>query len=185
MIRSPKKNRARWKTKNQTAPLSILCFQEPPEQRALLEQIAKAIDVCFGPAQIVHAEAIEKEKQWEAFFSGDGSENGDRLRLHSVATEQPDAISIKKPQPKECALLEETPLFLTARSLALSQRSPSQTLFVEGPVSEVFVEVLLDQNLAKPLDYAVPEEFGSASRSGDAGRSAAQIDPKKRDDRKN
>jgi primosomal protein N' (replication factor Y) len=27
---------------------------------------------------------------------------------------------------------------------------------VEGPVSEIFVEVLLDQNLAKPLDYAVP-----------------------------
>lgn len=30
---------------------------------------------------------------------------------------------------------------------------------MEGPVSEVFVEVLLDQNLAKPLDYAVPKEF--------------------------
>jgi hypothetical protein len=59
----------RWKTKNQTAPISILLFQEPPEQRALLEQIAKALDVCFGPAKIVHAEKIEKEKQWEAFLS--------------------------------------------------------------------------------------------------------------------
>lgn len=59
----------RWKTKNQTAPISILLFQEPPEQRALLEQIAKALDIYFGPAKIVNAETIEKEKQWEAFLS--------------------------------------------------------------------------------------------------------------------
>lgn len=59
----------RWKTKNQSAPISILLFQEPPEQRALLEQIAKAIDVYFGPAKIVNGETIEKEKQWEAFLS--------------------------------------------------------------------------------------------------------------------
>ncbi len=30
---------------------------------------------------------------------------------------------------------------------------------MEGPVSETFVEVLLDQNLSKPLDYAVPPHF--------------------------
>lgn len=30
---------------------------------------------------------------------------------------------------------------------------------MEGPVSKIFVEVLLDQNLTKPLDYAVPKEF--------------------------
>lgn len=30
---------------------------------------------------------------------------------------------------------------------------------MEGPVSEIFVEVVLDQNLAKPLDYAVPAEL--------------------------
>ncbi len=30
---------------------------------------------------------------------------------------------------------------------------------MEGPVSEIFVEVLLDQNLAKPLDYTVPKEM--------------------------
>lgn len=64
-----KKIAERWKTKNQSAPISILLFQEPAEQRALLEQIAKAIDVCFGPAKIVNAETIEKEKQWEAFLS--------------------------------------------------------------------------------------------------------------------
>lgn len=58
----------RWKTKNQTAPISVVCYQEPPEQRALLEGIVTALDVCFGPAKLVYAEAIEKEKQWETFL---------------------------------------------------------------------------------------------------------------------
>ena len=61
----------RWKTKNQSAPISILLFQEPTEQRKLLEQITQAIDVYFGPAKIVHAEKIEKDKQWGAFLSVD------------------------------------------------------------------------------------------------------------------
>ncbi len=30
---------------------------------------------------------------------------------------------------------------------------------MEGFVSKVFVEVLLDQNLKRPLDYAVPENL--------------------------
>lgn len=59
----------RWKTKNQSAPISILMFQEPNEQRALLEEISRAIDIYFGPAKIVHAEKIEKDKQWGAFLS--------------------------------------------------------------------------------------------------------------------
>jgi hypothetical protein len=59
----------RWKTKNQSAPISILVYQEPPEQRLLLEQIAKALAIYFGPAKIVEAEKIEKEKQWGAFLS--------------------------------------------------------------------------------------------------------------------
>lgn len=59
----------RWKTKNQTAPLSILIFQEPPEQRALLEEIALALDIYFIPAKTVDAAKIEKENQWDAFLS--------------------------------------------------------------------------------------------------------------------
>jgi hypothetical protein len=64
-----KKLSERWKTKNQTAPLSILVYQESAEQRALLESIAKALDVYFGPAKLVNAEGIEKAKQWEMFLS--------------------------------------------------------------------------------------------------------------------
>lgn len=64
-----KKIAGRWKTKNQIAPISILYFSEPPKQKALLIEIAKAIDICFGPARLINAETIEKEKQWETFLS--------------------------------------------------------------------------------------------------------------------
>ncbi len=57
-----KKLSMRWKTKNQTAPISILCGQEPPEQRALLEQIARALDVYFSGARLIQVETIEKRK---------------------------------------------------------------------------------------------------------------------------
>ncbi|MBU6383881.1 MAG: hypothetical protein KGQ49_01080 [Verrucomicrobia bacterium] len=67
-----KKLSERWKTKNQTAPISILTFQEPEEQKRLLEEIARALDVYFGPAKLVSAEKIEKEKQWDAFLSVEG-----------------------------------------------------------------------------------------------------------------
>ncbi|MBX7067340.1 MAG: hypothetical protein K1X28_08925 [Parachlamydiales bacterium] len=67
-----KKLSERWKTKNQSAPISILTFQEPEEQKTLLTEIAKAIDIYFGPAKIVNAEKIEKDKQWGAFLSVEG-----------------------------------------------------------------------------------------------------------------
>ncbi len=58
----------RWKTKNQVAPISILFLSEPPKQKELLSEIVRAIDVYFGPARFVNAEAIEKENQWETFL---------------------------------------------------------------------------------------------------------------------
>ena len=63
-----KKQASRWKTKNQIAPISILCFNEMEKQKTLLEEITKAIDVYFGPAKLISAESIEKEKQWDAFL---------------------------------------------------------------------------------------------------------------------
>jgi len=64
-----KKIKTRWKTKNQVAPITVLHYQELPEHKTLLEQIGKALDVCFGPAKLVSAESIEKEKQWETFLA--------------------------------------------------------------------------------------------------------------------
>ncbi|HSX25540.1 MAG TPA: hypothetical protein VLE89_00860 [Chlamydiales bacterium] len=67
-----KKISTRWKTKNQSSPISLLSFQEPAAQKTLLEEVAKALDVYFGGARLVQAEGIEKEKQWEAFLSTAG-----------------------------------------------------------------------------------------------------------------
>lgn len=64
-----KKIATRWKTKNLSSPITLLSYQEIPEQKAFLEQIAIALDVYFGPAKLVSAETIEKEGQWEAFLS--------------------------------------------------------------------------------------------------------------------
>lgn len=64
-----KKIASRWKTKNQVAPISILYLSEPGPQKELLAALSKAIDIYFGPARLISAESIEKEKQWEAFLS--------------------------------------------------------------------------------------------------------------------
>lgn len=66
-----KKMASRWKTKNAVAVISILSYHESPVQKALLEQIAKAINILLAPAQIVQAEPIEKEKQWETFLKAE------------------------------------------------------------------------------------------------------------------
>lgn len=59
----------RWKTKNQSAPLSVLSFREPALQQKILINLAHALDVTFGGARWISAEEIEKENQWEAFLS--------------------------------------------------------------------------------------------------------------------
>ena len=60
---------SRWKTKNQSAPISILSSGELPQHKALLSEIATALDVYFGPARLIEADPIEKEKQWKTFLS--------------------------------------------------------------------------------------------------------------------
>jgi hypothetical protein len=64
-----KKIANRWKTKNQAAPISVLYFSEPEGQKELLKAITKAIDVYYGPARLIQADLIEKEKQWDTFLS--------------------------------------------------------------------------------------------------------------------
>jgi hypothetical protein len=66
-----KKMAQRWKTKNQIAPITLLSFLEPEPHQKLLKELIKALDVYFGPAKIVQAEKIEKEKQWETFLSSE------------------------------------------------------------------------------------------------------------------
>ena len=59
----------RWKTKNQSAPISLLYFHELPQQQKFLTNLATALDVISGPARLINAEGIEKENQWETFLS--------------------------------------------------------------------------------------------------------------------
>lgn len=61
-----------WKTKNQSAPISILVGSEHAEHRVFLEAVKTALDVYFGPAKCIDAETIEKEKQWDSFLSATG-----------------------------------------------------------------------------------------------------------------
>jgi len=59
----------RWKTKQQSAPISVLSYNDPPEHKAFLIEIIDALNVYCEEARLVDAETIEKEKQWSAFFS--------------------------------------------------------------------------------------------------------------------
>ncbi len=58
----------RWKTKTQTAPLSILFLRESPAEQALLTNLAKALTTYFGEARLIPAAPIEKEGQWDSFL---------------------------------------------------------------------------------------------------------------------
>ncbi len=61
----------RWKTKNQSASISLLSYGEPPEHKKLLQEIAATLEASFGDARLIEAEPLEKENLWETFFSSD------------------------------------------------------------------------------------------------------------------
>ncbi len=106
-----KKISMRWKTKNRSAPISILVYQEPPEQRTLLNEIANAIDICFGPAKIVQAEEIEKEKQWGTFLSVEDLKTV--LLCDYTLWQLKELMHFYKETPAQgIRLLGEVPLFL-------------------------------------------------------------------------
>jgi len=118
-----KKINTRWKTKNQIAKITVLCDQEIPEQKALLEQIAKALDVCFGPAAFVSAEPIEKENQWEAFLSV--SELELVICCDYTLWQLPKLRTFFKEVPaKQTRMLRDKPLFLL----------PDLSLYLKDPL---------------------------------------------------
>lgn len=101
----------KWKTKNQSARISILSYQEPPEQRLFLEKIALALDVYFGPAKIIDAASIEKKDAWDTFLSVED------LQLVIVCDytlwQLNRLLQFYKETPaQEKRVLKETPLFL-------------------------------------------------------------------------
>lgn len=126
-----------WKTKNQIAPLSILFFAEPPEQKRFLEAIAKALDVYFGPAHLIGAEPIEKENQWETFLSA--KELKWVLLCDSSLWQLPRLLRFYKENgPSGSRSLKETPLFLL----------PDLSLYLKDPLLKRSLWKALCQKLA-------------------------------------
>jgi len=113
----------RWKTKNQAAPVSILAGGELPQHKALLHEIAVAIDVYFGPARLIEADPIEKEKQWNQFLASQG------LRLvvvcDSTLWQLQNLRQFYKETPASGSrTLSDTPLFLL----------PDLSLYLKDPL---------------------------------------------------
>ena len=120
---SAKRKASRWKTKSQACPISVLSFGEPPAQKALLIEIVKAIDVYFGPARLVEAETIEKEKQWDSFLTSE--EIKLVISCDYTLWQLKDLMSHYKEIPKEQKrMLKNTPLFLL----------PDLSLYLKDPL---------------------------------------------------
>jgi hypothetical protein len=134
-----KKIHTRWKTKNQIAPITLLSFQEPPEQKALLQEIVKALDVYFGPARLVEAGPIEKEQQWEALLSV--PELRWILCCDYTLWQLPKLLSLFKEIPaQQIKTIGSKPLFLF----------PDLSLYLKDP--------LLKRSLWKALETALGKE---------------------------
>lgn len=110
----------RWKTKNQATPISVLYFSEPGGQKELLNAITKAIDVYYGPARLIQAELIEKEKQWDTFLSS--SELKLVITLDYTLWQLTDLMKYYQETPQR--MLKNIPLFLLP-DLSLYLKDPS------------------------------------------------------------
>jgi hypothetical protein len=60
-----------WKTHTQVAPVVLLSFGEKGEERAFLDNLAKAIEQKLKPAKVVDAKQLEQEKTWDLFLESD------------------------------------------------------------------------------------------------------------------
>lgn len=113
----------RWKTRNQSAPLSVLMFQELEEHRQLLSSLTLALDVVLGGARLIAAEGIEKDKQWEAFLSV--TELKVVIVCDSTLWQMPNLLQFYREVPNRSErFLHQTPLFLL----------PDLTLYLKDPL---------------------------------------------------
>jgi hypothetical protein len=112
-----------WKTKTQAARISLLFLSEPPPFFKFLENLTRALDVVFGGARLLHAETIEKEKQWEAFLSV--PELKYVIVCDSTLGEMPHLLQCHREVPTRSErFLQNTPLILL----------PDLTLYLKDPL---------------------------------------------------
>ena len=112
-----------WKYKTQAAPITIFIFRQRPEERKLLENIARATETYFAPTRLISAEEIEKQQRWDAFFSSDELKwiitCDDRIcQLKSLMT-----LYKELPSSSE-AFLNDVPLFIL----------PDLSLYLKNPI---------------------------------------------------
>lgn len=113
----------RWKTKNQITPISILSYEEEPEQLLFLKEIARAIDAYFGPANLLEGLALEKKDEWDTFLS----EKSLKLVIvcdYSLWQMQNLRKTYHEVPAKKQRLVKDTPLFLLP-DLSLYLKDPS------------------------------------------------------------
>lgn len=132
-----KRRAQRWKTQTQIAPISLLFFGEGPAEKALLASIAKAIDAQFGPARLLSAESIEREKQWDAFLSA--KELKWVILSDSSLWQLPELLRFyREKAPTASRTLKEVPLFLL----------PDLSLYLKDPLLKRSLWKALCQKLA-------------------------------------
>jgi hypothetical protein len=100
-----------WATEQQISPVVILSFDHQENHLNFLKNIAKAISLRFGPAKVVSASKLEKEKQWNSLLS--------TKELHLIIASdyhlylQPNLMNYHKEEPKQGKhFLQQTPLLL-------------------------------------------------------------------------
>lgn len=113
----------RWKTKNQSAPISILLFQETGKHHQFLTNLTTALDVFFGETKQISGASIEKENQWETFLSVP------ELKLiiicDSSLWQMPNLLKFYREIPNQTErFLSNTPLLLLP-DLSLYLKDPS------------------------------------------------------------
>jgi len=127
----------RWRYKNQAIEISILHYKQTKEEKQLLENIAKALDIYFLPCRLIDAEPIEKENQWDFFLASD------RLKIVISSDfclfSQHQLMKYYKETPATSEyFLNEKPLFLL----------PALSLYLKTPLLKASLWKSLKQKIA-------------------------------------
>jgi hypothetical protein len=54
-----------WRQAAKIPAIAILTFDEPPQHKVFLDNLAKALTLCHRPATLISAHKIEKDKSWD------------------------------------------------------------------------------------------------------------------------
>ena len=61
-----------WKQQVQAPAVMILTFNDPDKQMDFISNVTKAIRLCLAPAQMMPADKIERDKEWDRWLQSSG-----------------------------------------------------------------------------------------------------------------